>query len=447
MAELVLISAADDGSLLAETTRIVGFIDRFPDVRLRDIAYTCCQNHGESVLAIVAADVPSLRARLISAAGRIGNPDTVRLRDRGGTYFFREHLLGPGRGKLAFVYPGVMSFYPDMLRDLAIEYPVCRCAFDELEEALVGDQEFTPSSFIFPPAPYYSHDADIFKSGAYAQALVATYAACDALARLLGIIGLAPDGVVGFAGGDLAAMMRSGAAGASLPRQKRVRVISDIYRIVHKAVNHGGLPEVAVVTALLRREDEIDELVKGFPEGKVTLEVDFSPRQKTYVITKDFEAEAMAAFAAAGVRVMRLAPDRPFNTPMCKVLVPAVRKFTDEWMRHDPVCEVYSCAAADRLPSRQRAARKETAERWANPVRFRDTVLKMHADGYRVFLEVGPRGLMTAAVTDTLKDEEHAAIAMNSIHRRGSLQLRHAIGQLAALGAKIDISAGFERRG
>ena len=445
MSELVAVRAESDEALVREMTRLVGFLDRVPDVPLIDVAYTCSRLKGESVIAIIADDIASLRARRVSAKDRIGS--AKRLRDTSGTYYFRDHLLGSGGGKLAFVYPGVMSFYPDMLRDLAIEYPVCRGAFDELEEALAGDPEFTPSSFIFPPAAYYRHDADIFKSGAYAQALVSTYAGCMALTRLLSHAGLEPDGVVGFAGGDLAAMMRSGAAGESPARPDRMRVISDIYGIVRKAVNHGGLPEVAMYTVLLRRQDEITDVVAAFPADKVTLAVAFSPRQITYAVAKDFEEAFVAAFAAAGVRTMKLALDRPFNTPLCEPLIPAIRKFTDSWMRHDPVCDVYSCATADIVSSSWlRSARKETAERWARPVRFEETVRKMYSDGYRVFIEVGPRGLMTAAVADTLKGEEHAAIALNSIHRSGRLQLQHAIGQLVALGAKLDFSADFERR-
>jgi acyl transferase domain-containing protein len=184
MTELVVIRAVDDRALVAEITRIIEFLDRVADVSLVDVAYTCALLKGDSVIAIIADDVPALRARLFSARSRLETGSPARLRDKSGTYYFREHLLGEGKGKLAFMFPGVMSFYPDMMRDIVISHPECRSAFDELEEALVGDGgEFEPSSFIFPPAPYYRHDADVFSSGGYAQALVSTYAACAALLR------------------------------------------------------------------------------------------------------------------------------------------------------------------------------------------------------------------------------------------------------------------------
>ena len=446
MTELVVVRAEDASSLAAEVGRLIGFLDRVPDAALVDVAYTCSLMRGPCALSVIVPDTASLRSRLASALARLEAGTAKRIRDKSGTYCFRDRLIGPGAGKLAFLYPGVMSFYPDMMRDLVIDYADCRQAFDELEEALAGDPEFTPSSFVFPPAPYYRHDADIFKSGAYAQALVATYAGCMALTRLLARTGLAADGVVGFAGGDLAALMCSGAAGASPSRPDRIRFIGDIYKIVRKAVNHGGLPEVSVLSVLLRHEGEIDELIASFPRDKVVQTVDFSPRQQTYAVARDFEAEAMAAFAAAGVRVMKLAMDRPFNTPMCESLVPAIRKFADKWMRRDPSCEVYSCALAGCVSTWKRVARKEAAQRWAQPVRFRETVCKMYEDGYRVFLEVGPRGLMTTAVSDILRGRDHAAIALNSVHRSGRLQVQHALGQLAALGAELDLSVDFSTR-
>lgn len=449
MTELVILRAADEAALVAEMGRVVGFLDRVPDVPLADVAYTCSLMKGPAAIAIVSETVVDLRARLSSARARLESGPVRRLRDKSGTYYFREHLLGrEDGGKLAFMYPGAMSFYPDMLRDIAIAYPECRGAFDELEEALAQDgSAFTPSSFIFPPAPHYRHDADVFSSGAYAQALVATYAACGALTRLMRRMGIVPNGVVGFGGGDLAATIRSGAAGANPTRPERIRMIRDIYKIVDKAVDHAGLPETAMVTLLLRREGEADEILSSFPDGMVTLALDFSPRQKTYAIAKEFEETAMKAFAAAGIRAMTLALNRPFNTPLCEKLVPAIRKFADAWIRQEPICDVYSCATAELLPTRLRKAREDVASRWTKPVRFGDTVRRMYEDGYRVFLEVGPRGLMASAVDDALRGEDHASISLNSIHRRGIPQVQHALAQLAALGAEFDISTECLQRG
>ena len=71
MTELVLVRAADEPSLVAEVNRLIGFLDRVPDVSLADVAYTCSLRRGARTLAIIASDVASLRVRLASAVGRL----------------------------------------------------------------------------------------------------------------------------------------------------------------------------------------------------------------------------------------------------------------------------------------------------------------------------------------------------------------------------------------
>ena len=446
--ELVVVAAADEESLKRAIDRLIGFLNRVRSVSLADIAYTCSLAKGPARLAVIASSVRELLERLSSARSRLESPTTVKIRDKGGVYYFRDRLLGEGGGKLAFVYPGVFSFYPDMLRELALFHPECRAPFDELEEAMAGERDFTPSNFIFPPAQYYRRDADIFSSGAYAQALVSVFAASCSLTRLMSLSGLSPDGVVGFAGGDLAAVMRSGAAGADNSRPERIKIYRGIYSVVDKAVEHEGLASVSMVTVVFRREGDAETAARNFPENKVKLAIDFSPRSKTFAVAPDFEEEMVRAFAAVGGRVVKkLASNRPFNTPWCAKIVPALKKFASSWIRSAPECEIYSCGTAAKLPPKPRAVRDETAERWSQPVRLTETIRRMHDDGYRVFIEVGPRGQATSAIEDILAGREFAAFAVDSIHRRGILQLQHTFAQLAALGADLQLSPFSARRG
>ncbi|MBO5642557.1 MAG: 4'-phosphopantetheinyl transferase superfamily protein [Kiritimatiellae bacterium] len=442
MNHLVRICAKDCDSLIAEISRTMMFLDRVPEVRFDDVAYTCSFTRGECRLAVIASDVSDLRQRLASARDRIAS-GAMRLRDKSGTYFFRDGLLASG-GKLAFVYAGVMGFYPNMMRDLVIGSGLFRSAFDELEEALASeDGAFTPSNFVFPPAPCYRHDADVFRSGAYAEAFISTYVACHGLGRVLASDGVKPDGVVGFGGGDLAAIMRAIGASERLERPQRIQTLREMYKIVSKSVNHSHASRVVMVTVIMRHQGDADEVVKTFPEDKCTLVVDFSPRQRTYAIAPDFESEALAAFAKADVRTVRLDFDYPFSTPKCKGLASEVRKFLSKWMTKTTELDFYSCASAQKLSTKLKDAREEVAGIWCRPIEFRRTVEKMYEDGYRVFLEVGPRGLMTSAVEDTLKGRDFAAMAINSTHRTARLQALHALAQLIALGADIDCSRWY----
>ena len=113
------------------------------------------------------------------------------------------------------------------------------------------------------------------------------------MSRLLDAAGLKPDGVVGCGGGDLAAVVKSGATSAATSRTERVKALRDIYKIVSKAVDNKGLPRIVMVTAMVRHEEDLDAALSSFPKKKVYLVCDFSPKMKTLAIEPDFEETAM----------------------------------------------------------------------------------------------------------------------------------------------------------
>ena len=78
--ELVIIRAATIPELVTRISDVVSFLDRVPESRLKDIAYTCAQDVGEKCIALVVDSVLDLRTRLVSARNRLLSPTTKRLR-------------------------------------------------------------------------------------------------------------------------------------------------------------------------------------------------------------------------------------------------------------------------------------------------------------------------------------------------------------------------------
>ena len=440
--ELVLLAAEDVPALCRSMSRLARFLDQVRNAPLRDVAYTCAlayKAHAEknAVAAFVVSSTAELHGRLMAVLPRIEG-GSERVRDKSGAYFFKTHLLGPGtEGRLAFMFPGATSFYPDMLRDLAIDFPECRAAFDELEEALAGSGRFSPSSFIFPPAPYYRRDADVFSAGAYAQAMVSTYSANSALYRMFTLLGVKPDGVTGFAGGDLNALAAAGYLG-SFRRPDRLKFLKEMYGVVDSAVAHAGLPKCVMAAIVSPHPEQTDAVLASFPADIVTTFLEVTPRQRMIAIALDSVAAVQHALGEVGVKGMRLDIDRPFNTPWCEKIIPMFRKFSSHWTSARAEIPVWCCATAAPLPPKGRHARDVCAELWARPIRLGETIRNMHADGFRVFLEVGPRNIAANAADDILRGEVHVALTSNAVHRSGLIQFQHAAGCLAALGAPID---------
>ena len=70
----------------------------------------------------------------------------------------------------------------------------------------------------------------------------------------------------------------------------------------------------------------------------------------------------------------------------------------------------------------------------------------MHADGVRIFVEVGPRGNLTAFVDDILRGQPHLAVPADIINRPGIGQLNHLVGQLAAHGVSMALDYLYRHR-
>ncbi len=451
--ELILLAAQDTGALVALVNKLATFIDQAPKASLRDISFTCASLYSQAikegdpaVLALVAENTAELRSRLATVMKRL-QEGSSRIRDKSGTYYFSKHLLGGGsQNRLAFIFPGAMSFYPDMLRDIAVRHRVCRTAFDELEEALSSKPSpFTPSAFIFPPAAYYRHDADVFSAGGYAEAIVSTYSANVAMFRLMEELKINPDGVAGFSGGDLSAMMAGGLFG-KFQRPARLKFLQDLYHVVETAVNHSGLPRCVMVSMLSSHPEKTEEILKTFAPEIVSRSFLQTSRQCTLAIDPGAVASVQQALSAVGARGVKLPVDRPFNTAWCAKIVPLFRKFASRWITEKPKIPVYSCSTCDVIPEKTRKAREAAADQWAMPVRFEETIRKLYADGFRVFIEVGPRGVMSGAVDDVLRGEQYAALATDAFHRSGVLQLQHVLAAFAALGGKFDPAVLFEHR-
>jgi phosphopantetheinyl transferase/malonyl CoA-acyl carrier protein transacylase len=107
---------------------------------------------------------------------------------------------------------------------------------------------------------------------------------------------------------------------------------------------------------------------------------------------------------------------------------------------------VYSCSTAAAMPASVAAIRSLAVEQWVRPVDFRATVEAMHADGVRLFVEVGARGNLAGYVEDILRGRPHFAVAANLPRRSGLTQLNHLVASLYAQGVAVRPEALYVRR-
>jgi acyl transferase domain-containing protein len=97
--------------------------------------------------------------------------------------------------------------------------------------------------------------------------------------------------------------------------------------------------------------------------------------------------------------------------------------FAQFFTRHvtcEPQIPFYSAVDARPMGTSIDAVVSGLTEQMAAPVDFRAMIRRMYADGYRIFVEVGARGLLTPLISKILADqtdEPPAVIPMQILHR------------------------------
>ena len=434
--EAILLGAPDRSTWLDLARALIGWLDGEPAVALKDLAYTL--NTGQPAfpfrVGMVVGSAADLKDRLGFLVTRLADPACRSIRDARGTYFWDEPLAGPGR--LAFLFPGEGSQYPGMLADLCSHFPEVRALFDKADRiALARGHALRPSDQLFGGAG----GDGLWTIG---TAVNAVLSAQWGLFQLLSRLGLRPDVVAGHSSGEILAVAASGALEIDAGFEDR---IGELGALFERLDGSGEVPAAALVAVAADREKVRaacrDEGVEG-----LTLAMDNCPHQVVLAGPPEGVEAVAARLRGAGVLCERLPFARAYHTPAFAAALGPIREFFGGLPMRRPRRPLYSCATAARVPGEAEAVRADAIEQWARPVRFRDMIEAMHADGVRLFVEVGARGNLTGFVEDTLRGRPHFAIAANLPRRSGLTQLNHLVASLFAQGVPIRPDHLFARR-
>jgi phosphopantetheinyl transferase len=136
------------------------------------------------------------------------------------------------------------------------------------------------------------------------------------------------------------------------------------------------------------------------------------------------------ALAAAGAVVTDLPMSWAYHTPFVAPMADAFSAVLHEGMLGMPGATVYSCASAGPFPTDPAGIRALMRAQYVSRVRFSETVQRLHDDGIRIFLEVGPGGVLTGFVGDVLRGKPHLALAADSRRAPGLQHLLTVLGEL-----------------
>ncbi|MGH3942928.1 MAG: beta-ketoacyl synthase N-terminal-like domain-containing protein, partial [Pseudonocardiaceae bacterium] len=447
-AETVVLSATDRAELLARGAELRLHLTDQPDLALVDLAYTLnCPVSVPAVsaarLAIVATSISDLKAKLGHALDRLADPNCQRIEEHRGIYYTDTPLHAPGA--LAFVFPGMGAQYVNMLADLCIHFPTVRATFDVMDRVYARQNRgYVPSQALFPPPGERTVDPALLWSTSCGFAAV--LAGNQALYGLLSALDIRPDTVLGHSLGEhsaLAVAQVRWADEADLVRH--LLVVNESY----EQLRAEGLVPTGVLLAITTAERERVLALVERSAGGLSVAMDNCPHQMVLGGCAEATTAAAAELERVGISCTTLPFEHPYHTAHFATFVDRLRERYDlegKFELRSSRIAMYSCATATRCPNEPDAVGTLVTDLLSHPVRFREAIEAMYRDGVRIFVEVGPRGSLSAFVDDTLRGMPHLAVPSNVIDETGLTQLAHLVGLLAAHHVPMNLEALYAHR-
>jgi acyl transferase domain-containing protein/phosphopantetheinyl transferase len=394
-------------------------------------------------LAMCAHDVDELLSNVRMALTMLQTETCASFSDRRGVYFQSEPMLE--QGKLAVMVPGEGSQYSGMLHDTCMVYPkILRC-FDEIDQIFINHGKSPrPSQVIFPEPgiPESSRSQTENLLWTYAYGLSVVQAANEGFYSLIQSLEISPDALVGHSGGQNCALWFGG--GMEIDKE----TFNSFPLLPSTEDNGPGAPDTRFLIVGGCDPRDVREYIDK-SDGRLCIAMDNCPNQLVVCAQTTVIEQALHDLSGLGAICTTMPFQRPYHTPFYAATDFKHGEYFDEFKVKAPRIPVYSSTTTHLFPDDPEKIRRQLFDQWVQPVRFRETIERMHDDGFRIFLEAGPRGNLCGFVNDILAGKEHLALGFDVATQPGPLQIAKTLAQLFVNGATINLKVlhdGLDRR-
>ncbi|MFJ6662139.1 SDR family NAD(P)-dependent oxidoreductase, partial [Streptomyces sp. NPDC091377] len=384
-----LVSGATPDGLSAQAARLADHVQAHPELDPQDVAWSLADRRAALPYraTVLGRDRPELLAGLRTVAGGGAAPATGVIRTR----------TEPKPGGLVFLYSGQGSQHPGTGAQLYGAFPAFAEALDEVCAALDAYLDVPLREVLFAEAG--TERAALLDQTLYTQ--TGLFALHTALTRQLEAWGVRPDAVIGHSIGELSAAHIAGA----LPLPTAARLVTTRASLMQRLPRHTG--------GMLAVQAGPDALADLLPRHAGTEIAAYNSPTATVLAGPVPALTALAEeLRSAGLRTRVLKVAHAFHSAQMESVLDEFTRATAQLTLCAPTLPVVSNVTGTRATAEQLTDPAYWSEHIRRPVRFREGVDHLVAEGATAFLEIGPDATLTALTRAILPGgEQHVAVA------------------------------------
>jgi len=343
---------------------------------------------------------------------------------------------GTPEGEVAFCYTGAAAAYPGAARDLLLAFP-------SIGHRLATKFAGTPKL----AATLYGADVEAFSPATQLQGSSFVCQVHTGFTR--DVLGMRPQVALGLSSGETNSLM---AFDVWHDLDDMLLEIDDSEMYVNQltgecraAAKHWGLPEGEIPRWKNFRLAAPIEVVEAAMEGEDRVYITVIHHYEDIVIGGDADGCDRVVEKVGRNKAIQLGLDMVVH---CAPLAPFESTWHDIHLRDTrdvPDIRFYTNAGNRAyVPTRQAAASAITQQA-IDPVDFPKTIEQAYADGVRIFIEHGPRAIVTGAIGRILEGRPHMAVALDPHEGAGLEAVGRSVAKLWATGVPMELEAFVDR--